>query len=107
MAAAACVAAAFMLAGCQPAQPPSFQATDITGAGFARDFRLTDHNGREADAGDFKGKVVAVFFAISIARMSAPPRCRIFRLRCSTGTQADRVQVIFVTVDPQRDTRIC
>jgi len=99
-------AAAFMLAGCQPApQPPSFQATDITGAAFGRDFRLTDHNGRERTLADFRGKVVAVFFGYVHCPDVCPTTLSDFSLALQQlGPEADRVQVIFVTVDPQRDT---
>ena len=52
-----------VLPACKPASaPPAFQATDITGAAFARDFRLTDHNGQVRTLADFRGKAVAVFF---------------------------------------------
>lgn len=104
--AAACVAAAFALAGCQPApQPPSYQATDITGAAFARDFRLTDHNGQDRTLADFKGKIVAVFFGYVHCPDVCPTTLSDFaRALQQLGPQAERVQVIFVTVDPQRDT---
>jgi protein SCO1/2 len=99
-------AAALMLAGCQPApQPPAFEATDITGAAFGRDFRLTDHNGRERTLADFRGKVVAVFFGYVHCPDVCPTTLSDFSLALQQlGPQADRVQVIFVTVDPQRDT---
>ena len=54
--------AMFVLTGCQPSEPPVFKSTDITGASFARDFRLTDHHGETRSLADFKGRVVAVFF---------------------------------------------
>jgi protein SCO1 len=98
--------ALFGLAGCQPAtQPPVFQATDITGAGFARDFRLTDHNGRERTLADFKGKVVAIFFGYTHCPDVCPTTLSDFAAALKLlGEQAGRVQVIFVTLDPQRDT---
>ncbi|MDZ7596499.1 MAG: SCO family protein [Thiobacillus sp.] len=98
--------AAFTLAGCQPAQqPPSFLATDITGAAFARDFTLTDHNGQVRTLADFKGKVVAVFFGYIHCPDVCPTTLADFSLALQQlGPQAERVQVIFVTVDPQRDT---
>lgn len=104
--AAACAAAVFTLAGCQPApQPPSFQATDITGAAFARDFRLTDHNGQDRTLADFRGKVVAVFFGYIHCPDVCPTTLSDFALALKQmGPLAGRVQVIFVTVDPQRDT---
>ena len=103
---ATCVIAAFILAGCQPApQPPSFQATDITGATFARDFRLTDHNGQVRTLADFKGKVVAVFFGYVHCPDVCPTTLSDFAAALQQlGPLAERVQVIFVTVDPQRDT---
>ncbi|MBU1395544.1 MAG: SCO family protein [Gammaproteobacteria bacterium] len=104
--AAVSAAAALGLAGCQPAPPPpSFQATDITGAAFARDFKLTDHNGRVRVLADFKGKVVAVFFGYIHCPDVCPTTLSDFALALQQlGPQADRVQVVFVTVDPQRDT---
>jgi protein SCO1/2 len=104
--ATACAAAAFLLAACQPApQPPSFQATDITGAAFARDFRLTDHNGQVRTLADFRGKVVAVFFGYVHCPDVCPTTLSDFALALQQlGPQAEQVQVIFVTVDPQRDT---
>lgn len=98
--------AAFTLAGCQPSQQPtSFLATDITGAAFARDFTLTDHNGQVRTLADFKGKVVAVFFGYLHCPDVCPATLSDFSLALQQlGPQAERVQVIFVTVDPQRDT---
>jgi protein SCO1/2 len=99
-------AVAFTLAGCQPTpEPPSFKGTDITGAAFAHDFRLTDHNGQERTLADFRGKVVAVFFGYIHCPDVCPTTLSDFSLALQQlGPQADRVQVIFVTVDPQRDT---
>ncbi|MBS1185415.1 MAG: putative SCO1/SenC family protein [Proteobacteria bacterium] len=104
--AAACALAVFTLAGCQPApQPPAFQATDITGATFARDFRLTDHNGQVRTLADFRGKVVAVFFGYIHCPDVCPTTLADFAAALQQlGPQADQVQVIFVTLDPQRDT---
>ena len=94
------------LAGCQPAhQPPSFQATDITGAAFARDFQLTDHNGKIRTLADFKGKIVAIFFGYTHCPDVCPTTLSDFAAALKLlGAQAGRVQVIFVTLDPQRDT---
>ena len=103
---AAMVLAAFVLAGCQPApQPPAFQATDITGAAFARDFRLTDHNGQVRSLADFKGQVVAIFFGYTHCPDVCPTTLSDFAAALEQlGPQGERVQVIFVTVDPERDT---
>ncbi|MFP5408473.1 MAG: SCO family protein [Gammaproteobacteria bacterium] len=98
--------AALTLAACQPTpQAPTFQATDITGAAFARDFRLTDHTGRDRELADFRGKVVAVFFGYVHCPDVCPTTLSDFaRALEQLGAGAEQVQVIFVTVDPQRDT---
>jgi protein SCO1/2 len=103
---AAFVLAALTLAGCQPApQPPAFRATDITGAEFARDFRLIDHNGQTRTLADFRGKAVALFFGYTHCPDVCPTTLSDFAAALQQlGSQADRVQVIFVTVDPERDT---
>lgn len=100
------VVAAFTLAACQPApQSPTFQAANITGVDFARDFRLTDHNGQVRTLADFKGKVVAIFFGYTHCPDVCPTTLSDFAAALQQlGPQADRVQVIFVTLDPQRDT---
>jgi len=99
-----CVAAA--LVGCQPApQAPVFQATDITGAAFARDFKLTDHNGQPRTLASFKGKAVAMFFGYTHCPDVCPTTLADFAAALQQlGPLAERVQVIFVTVDPERDT---
>jgi protein SCO1/2 len=99
-------AAVLALAACQPAPPPQvFLATDITGAAFARDFQLTDHHGRARTLADFRGKAVAIFFGYIHCPDVCPTTLSDFAAALrQLGTQADRVQVIFVTVDPERDT---
>ncbi|MFO7542643.1 MAG: SCO family protein [Thiobacillus sp.] len=103
---AAAAAASLSLAGCQPAPPPPvFQATDITGAAFARGFTLTDHNGQTRTLADFKGKAVAMFFGYVHCPDVCPTTLSDFAAALQQlGAQAQQVQVIFVTVDPQRDT---
>lgn len=102
----AVAAAVLLVAGCQPAtQPPVFNATDITGAEFARDFTLTDHNGQTRSLGDFRGKAVAIFFGYTHCPDVCPTTLSDFAAAMEQlGPQAERVQVIFVTVDPLRDT---
>ncbi|OYW40382.1 MAG: SCO family protein [Hydrogenophilales bacterium 12-61-10] len=94
-----------VLAACNPApQPPVFQATDITGAAFARDFKLSDHNGQTRTLASFKGKVVAIFFGYTHCPDVCPTTLSDFAAALKQlGPQADQVQVLFVTVDPQRD----
>ena len=103
---AAGLMAVFAVMGCQPVAPAVFQATDITGAAFGRDFKLTDHNGAVRTLADFKGKVVAVFFGYIHCPDVCPTTLSDFSAALAQiGAQADQVQVIFVTLDPQRDTR--
>lgn len=97
----------FSLSACGPASPPPspFKSTDITGATFARDFKLTDHNLKRRTLGDFKGKVVMLFFGYTHCPDVCPTTLSEFAAALKKlGADADKVQVLFVTLDPQRDT---
>ena len=92
------------LAACDPA-PVAFNNTDLTGATFGRQFSLSDHNGQSRTLADFSGKVVVIFFGYT----SCPDICptmlsRLASVLGALGPQADKVQVLFVTVDPERDS---
>jgi len=92
------------LAGCHPAQP-AFDATDITGADFGRTFTLTDQNGKPRTLADFRGKVVAVFFGYTHCPDVCPTTLgELASAVRKLGPAGEKVQVLFVTVDPQRDT---
>jgi protein SCO1/2 len=87
--------------------PPqaSFRGIDLTGASFGRDFRLADPQGRERSLADFRGRVVLLFFGYTQCPDVCPTallRARAVRERL--GPLGDRLQVVFVTVDPERDT---
>ena len=91
------------LAGCSA--PSAFELTDITGADFGRDIRLTDHTGKARTLAEFKGKVVVVFFGYT----HCPDVCPVTLAEMATvarelGKDAQRMQVLFITVDPARDT---
>lgn len=94
-----------LLAAC--GQQQSFKNIDITGGGdFAKDFTLTDHTGKVRTLADFKGKAVVLFFGYT----HCPDVCPTTMLEWKTvmeqlGEDANRVQVMFVTVDPERDTQ--
>lgn len=95
---------AMLLAACGN-EAPKFQLTDITGADFGRDFQLTDHNGKPRSLADFRGKVVVVFFGYTHCPDVCPTTLGELSVVVSElGKDADRVQVLFVTVDPERDT---
>lgn len=97
------LAAMALLAAC--AQEP-FSGTDISGAGYGRDFRLTDHNGKPRTIADFRGKAVVLFFGYTRCPDVCPTTMAEAALAVkSLGPDAERVQVLFVTLDPERDTR--
>lgn len=84
---------------------PEFQGIDITGADYARDLPLTDHNGQLRSLKDFKGKVVAVFFGYTQCPDVCPTTLQeLAEVKQMLGQDADRLQGVFVTVDPERDT---
>ena len=94
-----------VLAACGRAGPPALQLTDITGAQFGRNFELTDHNGRVRTLADFRGKVVTVFFGFTHCPDVCPTvLAEMAQVMRELGPDADKVQVLFVTVDPERDT---
>jgi protein SCO1 len=93
-----------VLMACTP-QAETFQGTDITGANYAKDFKLRDHHGQVRSLGDFQGKVTVVFFGFTqcpdVCPTSMATMAEVKRL---LGTQSDALQVLFITVDPERDT---
>jgi len=92
-----------VLAGCTR-DKPSFANVDITGADYARGFALTDHNGTPRTLADFKGKAVVLFFGYTQCPDVCPTTmAEMAAVMQSLGKDADRVQVMFVTVDPERD----
>ncbi len=98
---AACFA---LLAGCQPKH--KFENTDITGAGYGKQFELTDHTGKTRTLADFKGKAVAIFFGYTQCPDVCPTTMVMMReVMRQLGPDADRVQVLFITIDPERDTQ--
>lgn len=103
---AALLAVLALLAGCEQfGGKPQFQLTDVTGAAFGRDFQLTDHNGQRRSLADFRGKVVAVFFGYTHCPDICPTAmAELAQVAQGLGPAADRLQVLFVTVDPERDT---
>ena len=96
--------AVLALAACSP-DKPKFNAIDITGADYAKGFTLTDHNGQSRSLSDFKGKVVVLFFGY----MQCPDVCptsmvELAEVKRLMGADGDKLQGVFVTVDPARDT---
>lgn len=83
----------------------SFSAIDVTGADYARDFSLTDHNGQTRTIRDFSGKVVVLFFGYTQCPDVCPTSmAELAEVKKLLGKDGDRLQGLFITVDPQRDT---
>jgi len=99
--------ATLSLAACDKVLPDRFNGIDITGANYAQDFRLTDPEGRERTVADFKGKAVMLFFGFTQCPDVCPTALlRAAEIRHMLGADGERLQVIFVTVDPERDTPV-
>lgn len=93
-----------LLGGCGR-DGPRFEGSDVTGSTFGRDFHLTDHNGKPRTLADFRGKVVAVFFGYTQCPDACPTTLsELAAVMQKLGPEASRVQVLFVTIDPERDT---
>ncbi len=93
---------ASLLAGCGS---DTFHATDITGADFARHLQLTGHDGKPHSLADFRGKVVVVFFGFTHCPDICPTTlAKLAQVSKRLGDEGGDLQVLFVTVDPDRDT---
>jgi protein SCO1/2 len=97
--------AALLLAGCdRPGHGLAFQSLDLTGADWGRDFSLLDADGRTVRLADFKGRCVLLFFGFTQCPDVCPTAlARAAEVMQLLGPDAARLQVIFVTVDPERD----
>lgn len=86
-----------------PAQS-EFKNTDITGLDYAKDFALPDHHGKMRTLADFKGKAVLVFFGYTQCPDVCPTTmAEMANVMQQLGPLADKVQVLFISVDPERD----
>lgn len=96
--------AALVAAGCSDAKP-QFKSVDITGSEFGKDFRMPDQNGQTRTLQDFRGKAVVMFFGFTQCPDVCPTTLtEIVQAKQLLGPAGDKVQGIFVTVDPERDT---
>ena len=92
------------LAACSDPKP-SFNAVDMTGADYAKGFALKDADGKERTLADFKGKVVVLFFGYAQCPDVCPTTMtEMAQVKQQLGKDGDKLQVLFVTVDPDRDT---
>lgn len=93
------------LTACSP-EPVLFQSTDITGASFAQSLRLKDHNGIERTLADFQGKILVMFFGFTQCPDVCPnSMITLAEVKRLLGKDGGKLQVAFITVDPERDTR--
>ncbi len=93
------------LAACSAS--PKFNAIDITGADYAREFSLRDVNGKTRTLAEFRGKIVLFFFGFTQCPDVCPTALtRAAEVKKQLGGDGDKLQVIFVTVDPERDSAV-
>ncbi|MBK9238557.1 MAG: SCO family protein [Rhodoferax sp.] len=93
-----------LLAACSE-QKPKFAAIDVSGADYARDFSLTDHNGQQRAIKDFAGKVVVLFFGYTQCPDVCPTSMNeLAEVKKLLGKDGEKLQGLFISVDPQRDT---
>lgn len=94
-----------LLAACGDKSAPAFSGIDITGADYATGFSLTDHNGQRRTLGDFQGKLVVVFFGFTQCPDVCPTTmAEMAQARQLLGPDADKLQGLFISIDPERDT---
>ncbi|TMH01847.1 MAG: SCO family protein [Betaproteobacteria bacterium] len=105
----AALAAALILSACDRApvgaDKPAFKAVDITGADYAHTLSLPDADGKVRTLAEFKGKVTVVFFGYTQCPDVCPTTmAELAEVKRSLGKDSERVQGVFVTIDPERDT---
>ena len=103
------IGAVALVAGCDRSAGdrgrPTFHFTDITGAEFARKLELTDTDGKPRSLADWRGKVIVVFFGYTQCPDVCPTTmAELAQIRTQLGADGDRLETVFVTIDPERDT---
>ncbi len=100
-----CLAVSALLWGCAPSDKPAAHSLDITGAAYGKDFRLQDDKGSLRTLADFRGKVVLIFFGFTQCPDVCPTALAVaVEALQMLGADASKVQVLFVSLDPERDT---
>ncbi|MCU0928440.1 MAG: SCO family protein [Burkholderiaceae bacterium] len=103
-------AAALLVAGCDRVPglgggKPAFKAIDLTGAEYGRELSLTDTEGRRRALADFRGKIVVLFFGFTQCPDVCPSTlAELAEVKRALGADGERIQGVFVTIDPERDT---
>ena len=104
---AALIPLAWTLTACGPASSPApkFQSTDVTGANFGKTLSLNDHTGKPRTLADFQGRIVVVFFGFTQCPDVCPTTlAEMAKVIKELGADGGKVQVLFVSIDPERDT---
>jgi len=98
------VVAVLLLAACSPSKP-AFNGTDLGPVDWGGDFALRAHTGKRVGSGDFRGKVAVIYFGyVDCPDVCGPTLAKLAQVRRSLGADAERLQVLFVTIDPRHDT---
>jgi len=101
----AALAAVALAWGCAPNDQPSLNSLDITGVNYGKDFKLSDAQGRERTVADYRGKVVLLFFGFTQCPDVCPTAlASAVEVLQTLGDDGSKVQVLFVSLDPERDT---
>ncbi|MBC7956372.1 MAG: SCO family protein [Cytophagales bacterium] len=101
---------AALIAGCDKLRglsgtQPGFKAIDITGADYGSKLSLPDQNGQQRTLADFKGKLTVVFFGYTQCPDVCPTTmAELAQVKKALGKDGERLQGVFITVDPERDT---
>ena len=102
---AAAALTTLLLGGCSDSGKPGFSAIDLTGADYAKDFALTDFNGQPRSLKDYQGKIVVMFFGYTQCPDVCPTSmAELVAVKKLLGPDGDKLQGLFVTIDPARDT---
>lgn len=105
LAAAVLAGAALSLGACSERSQAGFNAIDVTGADYAKDFALTDYNGQPRSLRDYQGKIVVMFFGYTQCPDVCPTSLsELVAVRKLLGPDGDKLQGLFITIDPERDT---
>lgn len=94
-----------LLAGCHHDEPPPFRLTNISGHMPDLDFKLTDDHGKAVTGADYRGKVVLLYFGYTHCPDVCPlTLAQLHVVMQRLGPLADGARILFVSVDPARDT---
>jgi protein SCO1/2 len=86
-------------------QPQPFRSTALEGVKWGKDFELTAHTGQRLRTVDYRGKVLVLFFGYThCPDICAPALAKLAQLSKALGEDAKRVQVLFISVDPEHDS---